>query len=319
VDADRRYHQEVNPTRLILIFDLNGGAGAALFGHAVATHLVRKAGPATALVEYPRLGSSAAEPRFSPPSAGYERLVPGTTASLPLAVEATLLADRIARQYDNAVVILPGLIDDTSMVWLRQAHRAVLWVAPTVHGQEQLSQVQHHLAQYTASGRMGVSVAIAAQPGERLGSPGELGADYIVRLSELPQLGATDPEPALSAETEQVVMTLIERLDHTHQIALYIPTTIAIDRTADTSSYVERTLTFLGARFGGATSLPARGVWQSEAVGLVQEAVYLVQTYATTEDLHRFLPEVLAYVKALKTELQQEAMALEVNHQLMLL
>jgi hypothetical protein len=120
-------------------------------------------------------------------------------------------------------------------------------------------------------------------------------------------------------EIERVVRTLIDRVNHTHQLAVYVPTTVAVDRAADTTPYIERTLAFLGARFGGATSTPAQGVWQSEAVGLVREAVHVVQTYATGEDLHRYLPEVLAYVKMIKTELQQEAMALEVDHQLMLL
>jgi hypothetical protein len=60
-------------------------------------------------------------------------------------------------------------------------------------------------------------------------------------------------------------------------------------------------------------------VWQSDTAGLVQEAVHLVQTYATPEDLHRYLPEVVAYIKMIKTELQQEAMALEVDQRLLLL
>jgi hypothetical protein len=41
-------------------------------------------------------------------------------------------------------------------------------------------------------------------------------------------------------------------------------------------------------------------------------------TYATA-DLHRYLAEVVSYVSELKRELQQEAMALEVDNQLMLL
>jgi hypothetical protein len=43
-----------------------------------------------------------------------------------------------------------------------------------------------------------------------------------------------------------------------------------------------------------------------------------VQTYVTKTALDRHLGEVLEYVEKLKTELGQEAMALEVNRNIML-
>jgi CRP-like cAMP-binding protein len=320
VEADRRYHQETNPARMILLCDLGVGAGASLFGQALAAHLARQAASKTALVVYHGPGNDTGlapgspESVIIPQSAGYERIIAGINTQLPPAVQTTLLADRIARQYDNAVIVLPKLSNTTRPVWLMHAQHVILFVAPSARGREQLRLARHNLAQYTASGRTGVSV-VAGLSGESAEQLGDIGADYVLALDKLSPLQGIE----VSAELERTVTTLVKRINHTHQIAIYVPTTVAVDHIADTSGYVERTLAFLGTRFGGATSAPANGVWQSEVAGLVHEAVHVVQTYATNTDLQRHLPEVVNYVKRLKQELQQEAMALEVDHQLMLL
>lgn len=112
---------------------------------------------------------------------------------------------------------------------------------------------------------------------------------------------------------------LVDRLDRNHLVAVYVPTTTDVDRPADTAAYVERTLALLGGQFGGAFSTMAHGVWRSGQAMLVGEAVFRVQAYATEEALHRFLPELVAYVRALKAELRQEAVALELDGHLLLI
>jgi hypothetical protein len=63
----------------------------------------------------------------------------------------------------------------------------------------------------------------------------------------------------------------------------------------------------------------AQGVWRSDQTMLVGEAVHRVQAYATEAMLQRSLPELLAYVRSLKAELRQEAVALELDGHLLLL
>ncbi|MDW8287285.1 MAG: hypothetical protein RMJ89_04360 [Flammeovirgaceae bacterium] len=76
---------------------------------------------------------------------------------------------------------------------------------------------------------------------------------------------------------------------------------------------------FLAERFGGATSKQAQGVWNSQQAGLVGEQVFIVNTYVTQNALRKYLDEVVDYVKNLKEELKQEAMALEINKKLTLI
>ena len=74
----------------------------------------------------------------------------------------------------------------------------------------------------------------------------------------------------------------------------------------------------MGEKFGGATSSQARGVWNSDDSGIVSEVVHLVVSYTTEDDLNRFANEVIEFIKLLKDELQQEAMALEINKKMIL-
>jgi hypothetical protein len=52
---------------------------------------------------------------------------------------------------------------------------------------------------------------------------------------------------------------------------------------------------------------------------LVGEKLFKVHTYATSDDLQRYLDEVVDYVREIKAELKQEAMAIEVNQKLTLI
>ena len=122
------------------------------------------------------------------------------------------------------------------------------------------------------------------------------------------------PEQALS-----IINTLIDKVERVHQISVYIPTTISVDKEIDTSEYLRRTMEFFGAKFGGATSSQAQGVWNSDESGLVNEVVHIVMSYATEDDLADYMDDVIEFIKGIKEELQQEAMAMEINKKLILI
>ncbi len=117
----------------------------------------------------------------------------------------------------------------------------------------------------------------------------------------------------------QVIDSIVDRLDRNNRIGIIIPSTVDVNQPIDPGKYVEETLAFLGERFGGATCEVAQGIWNSSEVGLVGEQVFLVHSYTTTSNLRKHLDEVVEYVRILKNELRQEAMALEVNRKLTLI
>jgi CRP-like cAMP-binding protein len=322
VDANRRYVHGTTASRLILLFDLGVEGAVDGLGQRLAATLGRNRAQPTVYTAYPdparlavALEADTIPGTYQHP-AGYDIVLEQAQGVLPAAVRTTLLLDQLLGQYRNAIISLPATLDATSMVLLEHATHLVLVVPPTEAGLRRLRQLRADLTRYTASGRTGISVIAIHGRGE----PQELHvlseADY-----ELPPLAslAADAAGIVPAAVAQVIETLIDRIDRSHQLVLYIPTTIAVDQTFDTTTYVERTLAFLGKRFGGATSKPASGVWRSEMAGLVGETVYLVETYATEADLMTHLDAVVGYIKQLKHELGQEAMGLEVDQKLILI
>jgi CRP-like cAMP-binding protein len=322
VDANRRHLHGATESRLILLFDLGVDVEIDGLGHLLAATLGRNRAQPTAYTAYPDPSRLAAALGVDPipgtyqRSAGYDLVLANGADSLPTAVRSTLLIDQLLGQYRNAIISLPDTLDATSMVLLEHAAHIMLVAPPTEAGLRRLQQLRADLTRYTASGRTGVSVIAIRGRGE----PQELRylSEANYELPSLPPLAA-DAAGIVPAAVAQVIETLIDRIDRSHQLVLYIPTTIAVDQAFDTTTYVERTLAFLGERFGGATSKPASGVWRSEMAGLVGETVYLVETYATDADLMMHLDAVVAYIKQLKRQLGQEAMALEVDQKLVLI
>lgn len=95
-----------------------------------------------------------------------------------------------------------------------------------------------------------------------------------------------------------------------HKVVAYIPATINVDREIDNAQYVERMAAIMSDAFGGATASDVNGYWKSENGKLVKEKTTMVFAFADNLDN---LDPVLDYITELKTELNQEAMALEID------
>lgn len=111
---------------------------------------------------------------------------------------------------------------------------------------------------------------------------------------------------------------LYRRLSLDHTIAIFVPSTQAVDQVTDSTAQVQSTLSFLGNVFGGATSSPADGVWNSDEHGLVAELVTVVRTFVSRRALEKHLDEVVQFATQLKLKMQQEAVAIDVDNQLIL-
>lgn len=96
------------------------------------------------------------------------------------------------------------------------------------------------------------------------------------------------------------------------QVRIYVPSTTAATQAADTSGTVDATLEFLSVRFGGATSYTAMGCWKSPEHGLIKEKVIICESYTDTHGLEENIEAVIERAEALKAELSQEAIAIEV-------
>ena len=97
------------------------------------------------------------------------------------------------------------------------------------------------------------------------------------------------------------------------KITVYIPATVNINETIDNTEFVNKAATLLSECFGGATSTEALGYWVSDTAGLVKENTTIEFAYAGEDDLKKNLDKVIDFCQDLKTEMKQDAVALELN------
>lgn len=94
-------------------------------------------------------------------------------------------------------------------------------------------------------------------------------------------------------------------------LTLYVP-----QGRPGSDSVLARSRRFLAELFGGATMLPARGTWRSEAEGLVDDELCLLRVFADARDVARNLPRVREHARQVRRALGEEAVAFELDGRL---
>lgn len=97
------------------------------------------------------------------------------------------------------------------------------------------------------------------------------------------------------------------------KVTVYVPSTVDINKTIDNTAYVDACATLMSNCFGGATSTNTLGYWSSPTAGLVKERSTMVFAYCTSDDLDTHIEDIVNFCESMKTELSQDAIALEVN------
>lgn len=98
-------------------------------------------------------------------------------------------------------------------------------------------------------------------------------------------------------------------------VSVYVPSTQhakAITRAAHKHA-VQHVAAAFSKVLGGATAYPARGYWQSESAGLIEESITIVRSYYVPGQAAEALELCHALAIDLKSTLQQEAVTIETN------
>lgn len=334
VESNRRNSRRNKNAKLILLFDTFDGAGASSIGFILTRMLRDKTGKPTVYTEYPTsqqiisdLQIDRRDKTYKHP-AGYDIALSqdgNDETFLPIAARTTLMIDNLMGDYDNIVITLNGSLtgglDENIIMMLDYANQIIIVMPPNDDVWNKVEDTLQRIRKHTKSNDTSVFTIVNRseidEQNIEITMPHDFELPFLADFPPLRQL--EDTHLSLPAKLSDLVSTFIDRLERTHQIAIFIPTTVDVDIEIDTGIYVKRTLNFLAERFGGATSKEAEGVWNSKEVGLVGEKVFIVHTYITHEDMNLYLDEVIEFIKVLKVELKQEAMALEVNDKLTLI
>ena len=106
---------------------------------------------------------------------------------------------------------------------------------------------------------------------------------------------------------------LVNMFKLSSKVTVYVPSTIDINTPIDTAEWVDSTATLLSNCFGGATSTEALGYWTSPTAGLVKEKSVMVFAYCSDSDLQAKIETVIDFCEFMKSELKQDAIAIEIN------
>jgi CRP-like cAMP-binding protein len=335
VDSNRRRSRGNTNIKLILLFDVFGSLGATSVGLSLARTLHQRTKQKTVYTEYPvpqkliaDLHISRKEKIYQHP-AGFDILLSQEERFFSDKVKTTMMLDTLINDYENIIITLnenidedsDGIIDQDIAMMLDYAKQIIMFAPPEVSVWGYVEEIQKKLRKRIRTNETNIFTLVnyCSEEYKEASFPYQVDFQlpYLPTFPPLRDMHAKEamiPTPLLD-----IFNTLADRLERTNNIAMYIPTTVDVDKQIDTTLYVDKTLKFFGERFGGATSKQAQGVWNSEQVGLVGETVFIVNSYVTQADLNKYLDEVIDYVKEIKVELKQEAMALEVNQKLTLI
>lgn len=109
--------------------------------------------------------------------------------------------------------------------------------------------------------------------------------------------------------------TLKFKFDLNCKVAIYVPSTVDVNKEIDNAEYVKSVIRELSIMFGGATATPSVGGWVSAIGETVIENVSIVYSFCTSEQLVENIDAVLGICEKLKIDMSQEAITLEINGQ----
>lgn len=327
-ESNKRITRGDKEKKVVLVFDLFNTHGAAELGKRLAIRLRNANDKRTIYAEYPFESTLSSELDLSKVKSntfhhesGLDILLESDKTGATKNSKMALMVDNLLNTYENMIIYLnPGFNENLSQILENIDQVIVVGSSEKSHWKEIASLHRSIKSKVRDNNTKIFTILINNDPEENFNvypAP-----DFKVVFSDETtdyQLWSEENSSLGSESFDEAVDTFVDRLQRNNHIGIFIPTTFDVNTQVDTTAYIDRTLTFLGARFGGATSEEAKGIWNSEEIGLVGEKLYKVHTYATSKDLKKYLDEVVEFVRLIKEELKQEAMAMEINQKLTLI
>lgn len=236
---------------------------------------------------------------------GYDTLPTFTPLDYPPQTQLDIILTTLQENYDYIIVDSGSDLSGELLARLRGRAATLLTLTPEAENPEGGMMRWKHSQSFAHPTQK--RYLLLTRPITEMPDP----AFYLV----LPMVADENRSPALY---EGSVRELFRRLSLTHTIGIFIPSTLDVDQAVDNSGQVQSALELLGTLFGGATRTDAEGAWRSEDSGLVVEQVTIVRTFVTKDALDSHLEQVVDFAMALKKEMRQESIALDVDHNLVL-
>lgn len=240
--------------------------------------------------------------------------------SYPPQVQLDIVLTDLQNRYDYIICDTGHSINDELILRLRGQAEPLISLTRQVDGASAgISRWNTFQAHAKPAQKRFLALSQAAQNGIDVDPAFHLVLPYdpeTVQEAEAQKWPIIDTRP--ESPLNQALQEVYRRLSLNHSIGIFVPSTLSVDQNVDNQAQVQAALSFLGGLFGGATSSNAEGVWQSTDGNLVVEQVTIVKTFVSKKALEQYLDEVINFATQLKKDMRQEAVAIDVDNQLIL-
>ena len=327
-ESNKRLARGDKEKKVVLVFDLFNTHGAAELGKRLAIRLKKGNDKSTIYAEYPFKGTLSSELDLSQVNSnvyhhgsGLDILLEKDRSESSKSTKMALMVDNLLNSYENLIIYLNRNFDEDLTQIIENVNQIIVVGSAEKNHWQAISDLHKKIKSEVKGNNTKIFTILINTENDQdfnVYPPPDFNVVFSNETTNY-QLWSEENSNLASESFNEAVETFVDRLQRNNHIGIFIPTTFDVNQYVDTTPYIDRTLSFLGQRFGGATSEEAKGIWNSEEIGLVGEKLFKVHTYATSRDLKKYLDEVVDYVREVKAELKQEAMAMEINQKLTLI
>lgn len=327
-ESNKRLSRGDKDKKVVLVFDLFDTHGAAELGKRLAIRLKKGTDKSTIYAEYPFRGTLSAEFDLTNTksdvyrhTSGLDILLEKDSTEFSQNAKVALVVDNLLNSYENLIIYLNKDFDEDLSQIIENVDQIIVVGSSHKSHWKAISNLHKTIKSEVKGNNTKIFTILINNDSNQsfnIFPPPDFKVVFSDETTNY-QLWSEENSDLASKSFNEAVETFVDRLQRNNHIGIFIPTTFEVNKYFDTTPFIDRTLSFLGSRFGGATSEEAKGIWNSEDIGLVGEKLFKVHAYATSDDLKKYLDEVVDYVREIKTELKQEAMAIEINQKLTLI
>ncbi|HSH02741.1 MAG TPA: cyclic nucleotide-binding domain-containing protein [Anaerolineae bacterium] len=239
---------------------------------------------------------------------------PFASASMLPAVRRNIVLDHLSKEFTDVIISIPSQMNETSTNLLERANQIILIGTP-----KSWHEVRRYLnliskTVFTQHKHIITLCATVADD-----TPLPRGADQRLFLpQDLPSF-AQARYAAAPTSTKNLMHELALRLEHQSQVSIYLPSTVETKdgQTIDTAPWQSKTEKVLQELFSDAVTHDIREDWDSEQQ-LLSETVHVITSHMDQQSLHSGLEALIDYVETVKNALEQDVLAVEINHSLVL-
>ena len=110
----------------------------------------------------------------------------------------------------------------------------------------------------------------------------------------------------------------VDAFQLSHSVEIYVPSTVNVNESVDSSNYVNVVASGLSQINGGATIKSAEGCWYSDALKtVVRESITIIESSCAALDAGN-VARFFELAKWIKSEMSQEAVSIKIDGELFL-